>query len=343
MTSRDPRVVAVILNFNGSRVLPDCLRTLGRSTYPELKIVVVDNASTDGSPDWIVQHAPEVQLLRNPDNCGWSAGNNTGIRWALFHGADYVWILNNDVEIDPDCLRLQMAAFETRQALGMVSPLIYYLEPRTRVWFAGAYVDSRSFELNHLHSLEAFRRVPNEQRYLSGCSLLVKREVFDRIGLLDERYFLYYDDVDFSVCAAGAGFELDVVSEAVMYHKVSAAAGSEDGSSSPLQTYHLLRSGLLFWRKHAGFRRFHREYCAGFLAKWVNRVPEFWADEKSRPRAEAIMDAVWYVLTAKHQPKSWSKSPEWFRRIMLSRPWLVAEAMSFQFGRVILDGLRRKS
>ena len=105
---QSPVVAALVLNCNGMEVVGECLRDLTASDYRPLRIYVVDNASTDGSPDMIARAFPQVELIRNPKNLGWSGANNVGIRRALAEGADLVWILNNDIALERDCLSILM-------------------------------------------------------------------------------------------------------------------------------------------------------------------------------------------------------------------------------------------
>ncbi|RKY22919.1 MAG: hypothetical protein DRP79_10010 [Planctomycetota bacterium] len=324
-----PRVGVVVLNCNGLGELIPCLESLRRSTYRPLEICVVDNASTDGSPERVAADFPEVNLIRSPVNLGWSRGNNRGIRHLLDKGIDYIWIINNDVEIDPDCVSRLVELCEDRPDVGVCGPLIYYWEPRDRVWFAGGYVDFDRLEAGHCSTVDEFRSLPATRRYISGCAMFVRREVFERVGLIDERFFIYCEDADFGLRAGRAGFGIEVVPEAAMFHKVSAFSGGE-GAQSPFQAFQLLRSTMLFWRKHLGWWGFHRRWCAGHLGKWVNDIPYAWEDPSRRERARAIIDAVWYVLSGQRNPLERPSAPQWFVRLMRRRPWLVAELMALR-------------
>ncbi len=329
-TGSRPAVHVVVLNRNGQAVNEACLQSLLRSDYPRLTVWVADNASDDGSPEWIEQHFPAARVVRTGGNLGWSGGNNVGIRRALADGADYVWILNNDVEVAPDCIRLLIERAEGADRPAIVGPLIYYFEPRDRVWFEGGEFNLSTLYAGHC-TYERFQALPQSQRYVSGCALMVRRDVFERIGLIDERFFIYYEDTDFCRRAALAGFRQEVERAAVMYHKVSAYSGGPSDQISPFAAYHVLRSGLLFWRRHLGLTAFHRRWCEGHLGKWVNQVPGWWEQAARRPAAEAIVDAVWYVLTCRRVPRSRPRSPAWFQRLMRTRPWVVADLMAWRW------------
>ena len=327
--SEAKRVAAVVLNCNGEAVIEDCLRSLQASDHPSLDIIVVDNASTDRSLQIVGERFPKVSVVRNTRNLGWSGANNAGIRKALAAGVDFVWLLNNDIEVEPSCVSELVAAAARNPGAAILGPMIYYFDDRSKAWFSGGCVDAARYYSDHTATIEEFRALPPSKRYISGCALLVRSEVFRRIGLIDERFFIYFEDVDFCCRASAAGFEMEVVESAGMYHKVGAFS-SHEGLLSPWKAYHILRSGLLFWRKHLGFAGFHRGYCPSQLGKWVNGLAEAWADEKRREWARSVMDALWYFLSGKRCPLDHPRSPDWFVRLMTTRPWLVAEWMSLR-------------
>lgn len=322
MLNNSPVVAGIVLNCNGMEVIRECLKSLVASDYQPMRLYVSDNGSTDGSPEWIEEHYPHVTVIRNGRNLGWSGANNVGIRKALAEGAEWIWILNNDIELEADCLSRIMDRTRQHPELKLLGPVIHYFEPRDKVWCWGGIVRRSSFYTGHSDSLAEFRASPHDSRYMSGCAMMVHRSVFQCIGLIDERFFIYCEDTDFGLRAGRAGFRMDVVEDAVLYHKVGAFSGGE-GAETPFQLYQTLRSLLLFWKKHLGIWGFHRHYCAGNLGKWVNRIPGLMEKEADLPRAEAIMDAVWYVLVGKNDPKSRPISPPWFRSLMARRPWLA--------------------
>jgi hypothetical protein len=326
---KEPGVHVIVLNRNGQAHNKDCIDSLKRSHYANLKIWLVDNASDDGSPDWVEANYADVTVVRSGGNLGWSGGNNAGIRRALAAGADYLWILNNDVEVEPDCIPNLIHMAESGGRPAIVGPRIYYYQPRDEVWFEGGEVSLKDLKSEHC-SNERFRRLPMNERYISGCALMVRREVFDRIGIIDERYFIYYEDTDFCLRAAAAGFGIDVEMSAIMYHKVGSYSGGVSKQINPFHAYHILRSGMLFWRKHLGFWRFHRRWCRGHLGKWVNQIPEWMADPARRASAESMIDAVWYYVSMRRAPTKRPPAPAWFRRVMMRRPWLVANLMAFR-------------
>ncbi|MFH0908131.1 MAG: glycosyltransferase family 2 protein [bacterium] len=323
-----PLLMVIVLNCNGMRVIRECLASLRQSTYPNFSIVVSDNASTDGSPGWVEQHHPDIKVIRNSENLGWSGANNVGIRHALERGADWIWMLNNDVEVEPDCIDQMVRFGQEHPEFAILGPLIHYFEPRDRVWFEGGRTDFETLVADHCSYAE-FSACPQEERYISGCAQLVRSDVFRRIGLIDERFFIYFEDTDFCRRAGLAGFTMDVVRSAKMYHKVSAFSGGI-GERSPWKAYYMLRSGLLFWRKHLGWWAFHRRYCHGHLAKWINDLDREWSRNEGRAYVQAVLDALWYFVAGRNEPRGHPACPGWFRKGVLRRPWLVAELMAFR-------------
>ena len=332
-----PHVHVVILHRSGRELLEGSLKDVLGQQGCRVSVWVSDNGSTDGSVAWVETAYPEVSVLRNGENLGWSRGNNVGIRAALEAGADYVWILNNDVAMEPDCLVQLVEEMERRPEIGVVSPRIFFDHPRDRVWFEGG--EFRPDELDGSHcSLAHFHTLDNRVRFVSGCAMLVRRSVFEAVGLIDERFFLYCEDVDFCWRVAGAGFGIDVIPSAILYHKVGSSSGGDQGS--PLQTYHMLRSGLLFMRKSFGFVRFRIRFGTHQLGKWILPLSAMWADPARAGRADAIADALWYVARGYNCPLDWPPSPRWFKRLLQRRPWVFAAYWSL--GATLLEDIGRK-
>jgi len=328
MQDHNPNVAAVVLNCNGKKWLDCCLRTLSGGDYPNLTIYLSDNASTDDSPEWVEKNYPSVKVLKNMQNLGWAGGNNVGIRPALNDGADWVWILNNDIELERDCLSRMMDFIRQNPHIKMLTPIINYFEPRDRVWSCGGTIDYKGCEARLYERIEDFKLNP-ENRILSGCALMVHKDVFRKIGLIDECFFIYGEDWDFCVRADNAGFKMDVADSALMYHKVGAYSAGAD-SMNAWKNYQFLRGSLIFWRRHLGFWRFHRNYCPGHLYKWFGALND--EQGKRTDVNDAIIDALWYFLTFKRCPRDWPKSPSWFRQLVRRRGWAIIELMSFRLG-----------
>ncbi|MDD3498638.1 MAG: glycosyltransferase family 2 protein [Candidatus Moranbacteria bacterium] len=250
---RYPKVFIIILNHNGKDVLPDCLNSVLHSDYPTKEVVVVDNDSTDLSFEKAKKLFDKFHFIKNNRNKGFAAGNNVAIRWALEKMADYVFLLNNDAVIGKDSLKKMIESAEKDARGGIFSPIIY--KGKTdQIWFGGGKIDWMRMRTVHVISnkRQEKRAIKNSifswhisrtTDYVTGCAMLIKKDVFKKIGLLDEDYFLYYEDADFSYRAKKAGFGLKIVSEAKAYHL-------EKSSENPNKIYWLVYSGLIFFKKN---------------------------------------------------------------------------------------------
>jgi GT2 family glycosyltransferase len=251
-----PLVYVVVLNWNGWRDTAQCLASLRAGTYPNLHVVVVDNGSTDGAPQHIAPllQAPWGELIQAGCNLGFTGGANLGLRVALERGADYAFLLNNDATVAPDCMATLVQEAERRPEIGLVGPKIVWAGEPGRIWSAGMSVAW------HRAAIESHRNAPDDGRFegcrvvqgLSGCALLVKRAVLERVGLLDERYFAYYEDLDWCLRARRAGFRCLYVGAARAAHVGSATSNRHtERSQSALLNYYAARNIALFMGTHA--------------------------------------------------------------------------------------------
>lgn len=278
-----PKVFVVILNKDGRGCLPDCLRGVFNLTYPNFEVVVVDNASRDGSIEAVKSLFGRVHYILNEKNLGFAAGMNVGIRYALSRGARYVWILNDDAIVSRDALSALVAVATSSAAPVFLSPLIR--TPSGKVWFAGGRIDWLRMRAVHTGHPSGIReKAPYVTGYLSGCALFLSRDGIGRTGLFDEGYFLYYEDADLSVRAKKAGVDLLVVPEAVVAHAERSTGNSE-------KPYWLVRSGLRFFRFHLPFML--RPWGAVFLClrKMKNRIDVRAGLKEAERVARAYADA----------------------------------------------------
>ncbi len=251
------KLAVILVNYNGKKYNTACIESLRASHgMEEMRIVVVDNASQDGSVELLQeQYGNEegVELIVLDDNYGFSYANNVGIRCAEEWGADYVLLLNNDTEIEPDMfLRLQECA--QRHPGSMIVPKIYYSDDRKRIWSAGGSVSPVIRKVRHIGLNEMdvgqYER-ETEIGFATGCCLFIPMAVISRAGVLDERFFLYYEDTEYSFRLQKMGIHIYYCPRAVMYHKVGA---STKGADSPLCAYYIARNWLLCNRLHLEWR-----------------------------------------------------------------------------------------
>ena len=247
-------LAVVVLSWNGAALTLDTLRSLAACQVPEswrLHTLVVDNASTDGSPERVRAAFPDVELLVLPENRRFAGGNNVGLRRALDAGADAVMLLNNDVVADPKLIEKLLAAMAEQPGAGAAAPLIYFAPPTDRIWYGGGRCRPWLAHSSHRGLRERDRgqyRSIEDTGYLTGCCLLATAEAWRTVGLLDERYFIYAEDADWCLRARAAGFRLLFVPTARLWHRVSASSG---GALNAWKVYQRLRANVTLWARHA--------------------------------------------------------------------------------------------
>jgi GT2 family glycosyltransferase len=245
-----PRVDVITLTWNQKQDTLDCLASLSQLTYPNYRIVVVDNGSVDDTVEAVRAQYPAVTLIVNERNLGFQGGFNTGIRQALESGADYVFVMNNDTTVQADILD-ELIKYTSPAEIGMASPKIYYFAEPDRIWTVGGRRHPITFQMTHTGDGQLDRGQWDqviERDYLIGCAMLMKHDVLERIGLFDTGYHpIYYEDVDICVRAQQAGYRLLLVPSAKMWHKVSRSGGGYD---SPRQRYLMARHSVRFFRKY---------------------------------------------------------------------------------------------
>jgi len=239
-----PKIFIIVLNFNGKSTLAACLSSIYQSDYLNFEVIVVDNNSDDGSLEQAMGAFSRAHFIKNPDNVGFSKGNNIGIRYALEKFADYIFVLNNDTFIEKTTLSLLMGAMNKTPSAGLASPVIFTAD-NASIWFAGGLIYWRKMKTAHLHKVVS--GTPYTTEYVSGCAMLVRKDVFKKIGLFDERFFLYYEDADFSFRAKQAGFDLIIIPAARIKHL------EQSNTVNKLKTYWLVLSGLIFFQTNASF------------------------------------------------------------------------------------------
>ncbi len=303
-------VAAVVVNWNGKDDTVVCLTSLKKIRKPGVKFtaIVVDNGSTNDSVSIIKNAHPWVTLVTTGKNLGFTGGNNVGIKKAMAVGADYVWLLNNDTIVDPGVLSF-LSAFEDK-TVGIVGSKIYFApgheyhkdkykpdEKGKVFWYAGGLVDWKNMYASHRGVDEVDHGQYDEvvdSPFVTGCSLIVRREVVEKIGVLDDKYFLYTEDLDFCLRAKRAGWRLLYYPESVVWH---VNAGSTGGAGNPLHDYYLTRNRLLVGMRYAPLRTkvaLLRE-AVGFLSS------------PSAVKRQAVRDFLLGKLGKQYEPRKFDK------------------------------------
>jgi len=215
-----PFVSVIVVNWNGKGRVEACVESCRRLSYPNYEVIVVDNGSTDGSAEIVEVSFPDVHLIRIGRNIGFARASNKGI---LAAKGEYIAILANDIRVDSmwlSCLlnELVKSSDSGGGCVGVAGGLIYFQDAPELIWGGGGFIDWLTGSMWHPHAYEKSVEIASDVDFVSGGATLIKREVFDRIGLLDEDYYLYSEDVDFCVQARRAGFNVRSVPGAKSWH-----------------------------------------------------------------------------------------------------------------------------
>ncbi len=317
--SAAPYVCTVVLNWNGKSDTIECLRSLQGITCPNHTVLVVDNNSSDGSATAITELFPEIPLIKTNKNLGFAGGNNVGIRRALDMGVEFIFLLNNDTTVAPDLITQFVEAATNFPSAGILGPKIYYYSDPRRLWSAGGrwLPDRQHFDQRGDGEIDQGQYdgiAPSD--FTVGCAMFIRRQVFEKVGLLDEEYFLNYEEIDFSTRARRVGFTDLYVPKARVWHKVSVSFGGED---SPLKTYFTFRNRLLWAHKRLPIPRrlilhwsIYRRAFERFLSPTISAIPQgprkaLWA---LRGSISSPLNRAWLMGIRDYWKKSFGECPD---------------------------------
>ncbi|MBV7598801.1 glycosyltransferase family 2 protein [Aeromonas encheleia] len=253
---KSPKLGLVTVLYNTPEVLPDFFNSLACQNYKDFILYVIDNSSKPESlslaHELATQYGIETSFIDNKgNNVGVAAGNNQGIQAALADGCEYILIINNDLIFEtPDVFGNLMQVAISGESL--ISPLILNY-PEGKLWYAGGYFDEyRALAPHDCAGMDkdTATRFDDYHAYAPTCFLIVNRDVFKKVGMMDERYFAYYDDTDFLYRAHVAGYKVKLEQNIVISHKVSVSTG---GDLSFFGAYHLTRNRIYFAKKNLPF------------------------------------------------------------------------------------------
>lgn len=280
-----PKVNIVILNWNGLDDTINCLDSLKKLDYSNYQVVVIDNGSENNEGAKLKKQFPDVHVVQNKDNKGYTGGCNQGIEYGQKTKSDYILLLNNDVVVTKDFLKPMVNFYESSEDAGMISPVILYTD-KTNVWFAGAKVVAGMIRHNNKGRPAVDADIPKnpfKTGYVPGTALLISTKLIDKIGLLDNRYFAYYEDLDWCYKAEQIGYFPYVIPKSVVYHKKSGST-SEGGHKkfSKIPAYYLARNGILFATNYKGLSRLYCLFIQIFVKYPLNIIilikPDAWKD-----------------------------------------------------------------
>ena len=284
----------VILNLNKRQALLAALESVFSQREEKYRIIVVDNASTDGSAEAVMsRYGGQVTLLKQERNLGGTGGFNAGVRLACRRENDAIFLMDNDVVLDREALSVLRAALDEYPTAGAVGPKIYYSEDPDRIWCCGGIYRPMLMETTHRggnrYDGPAFMK-PRKVPYLPACALLVRRPVVDMVGLMDERFFIYNDDVDWCLRIHRAGWDIRVEPGAKAWHDITYRTAT---INSRIAYYSIRNHGLLL-SVHC---RNWQKWIAGLLLPWIAIKRELLFTVASRaggwPRWMELNRAAW--------------------------------------------------
>lgn len=300
------RISIVMVNWNGKDDTVVALSSLKKMDKygNDASVIVVDNGSTNDSVSAITKSHPWVTLIETGKNLGFTGGNNIGMKAAIKEGADFVWLLNNDIIAHKSALSI-LDVFD-KNNIGLAGSKIYFApgkeyhngryskSERGKVfWYAGGLVDWDNMYASHRGVDEVdegqYDKV-EETSFITGCSMMIKREVIEKIGYLDDKFYLYLEDLDFCLRAKHAGYKRMYVPSSVIWH---VNAGSSGGPGNPMHDYYLTRNRLLVGMRYAPVRT--------KLALFRESL-RFLAFD-SRVKKKAVLDAFFCRFGNRYEPK----------------------------------------
>ncbi|MFD2034396.1 glycosyltransferase family 2 protein [Belliella marina] len=248
-----PSVAIIIINWNTYTHSRNCLQQLLDLKYGNYEVILVDNGSKDKSGMRLQSEFPDCTYLANTENLGFTGGNNTALKYATDKGFDYVLLLNNDTHFDSDFLLPLVAALENSPKLGAVQPIIYDFHNRKSVWHAGGVFNQRTGQCKS-QKYETELTSPYFTDWLTGCAFMIRSSVLNEVGPLNQTFFAYFEDVDWSLRIRKIGYQLQIVPQSVIYHEISAStkaqAKQKEGFISPMAHYLNIRNQFLLLKSH---------------------------------------------------------------------------------------------
>lgn len=294
-----PLISLITINYKQAQVTCDLLESTKVLTYPRFEVIVVDNGSNDDIAERLQQgNYPHVKLVVSPENLGFSGGNNLGIQHAQ---GDYFFLLNNDTIVTPNLLEQLMIPFAQYPDVGVVCPKIRYHSQPNVIQYAGYrplnIYKGQTWAIGLKEPDQGQHDQPGPTWFAHGAAMLVSRAVLERAGSLDESFFLYYEELDWSARIRKAGFQIYYQPDALIYHRESMSVGK----ASAMKVYYHTRNRLWFMRRNvSGFPLliFYLYYFCMALPKALVKYTVSWQPTYLK----AVKDAITWNLTHTTKP-----------------------------------------
>jgi len=260
----EAKVYIIILNWNGWRDTVECVESCLRVTYPNYKILIVDNGSTDESVKELKARFPQVQMLCLPENRYYAGGNNVGIRHALAAGAEYIMLLNNDTVVHPDFLNSLVAIMEEYPTLAAVGGTLYHDRNFNIIQNTGGHIDFKTGKVftigNGEEDIGQYQQ-KREVDFICGAAILIRANLIEKIGFLDESFMLYGEESDWCLRAKKRGYRSLFVPNSKVFHKGAVSSAS----LKHIAMYFNVRNKIWLINRHGNFMERIFYHCLSLL------------------------------------------------------------------------------
>lgn len=281
MTESKPKILIILLTWNNIEDTLECIYSIRKQDYSSLDILLVDNASSDGTVDIVKKAYPEITIIKNTSNLGYAEGNNIGINYALSQDYYGIFILNNDTVLAENCLSELVDELQHHSDAGAVAPISFYYCQKNRIYFAGGKITPRGYPV-HVHYKEEYFDSINinpTTDWLNGCAILFRSQTLRVVGGFDPKFYLLFEDVDWSLRAKKYGYSLRIAGKSHLWHKISVSFGA---TWSPQYLYYYTRNSLYFIKNHFPLiRRYYYYYFAIRRSFQVARKPKSFSGEEN--------------------------------------------------------------
>ena len=251
------KVAVIVVNWNSFSITSDCIQSLQQMNYTDFSIIVTDNGSEDGSVQKFKEYFSEIILIESPTNLGFTGGNNLGIQYAIDHGYEYVFLLNNDTFVKKDLLTILASYMDENTGIGALQPMIYFNHNRNLLWNGGSYFNSwlgNASVPGHNKPVSESGQKIKEVDWITGCAFFIRVSVLKQTGLFTEKMFMYFEDVDLSFRIKQAGYPLFYHPGSCVYHIAGMSNKSKvknkEGFINPVVHYLNLRNRIWLLKKY---------------------------------------------------------------------------------------------
>ncbi len=326
MISNKPSILIIILNWNGKKDTLECLESLKKVIYPNFTTIIVDNGSQDDSVSIFKALFPQIPIFETKQNLGFAGGNNVGISWGLNEGYEWILLLNNDTTVAPDFLDAFMETARSKKEAKILGAKIYLYHDPSRIDHLGGMWNEKKAEFESLHTNtiddHASFETMQHADYVCGAALLMHRSVPEKIGLLEENFFLFWEETDFCCRANQNKLEVWTAPKAKIWHKVS----SSFTGGKPQMHYFWWRSRLLWiernctpsfskklYKEHIipELKKLLRHYC---ISKLQNTLKNIFRKQDSSSLQKQLRYKAGLIGALHYYKKQFGDCPEWLKK-----------------------------